>query len=873
MPEYGELRVDYITYTTGTSPSEGKGTVTVSGLINNPTFSGNVIVGNDLTVSGDINASGVTISGITGLFASGTEAAPSISFDGDIDTGFYKPAADKLAISTGGTSRVIIDDSGRVGIGTSAPNYTLDASFGASSLMKAGFDVDDSGNPTLYLNRWQGTSTNYKSAALTCLIDGTITFSNATAGSTALSSQSYSERLRITSDGNVGIGVTDPRVALQVNGDDVTLGGALGTTNSTLDIVSDEDTNNGFTARPGIVFRGPYATGNADRYSHATIFSEKENNGQGNQSSALVFGTNQTGGAGVLEKMRITSDGRVGIGTTDPSTELEVVANNPTITARATANNTSNLALDNTRAANVIGSQILGKWDGNTVSAIRFINGSDGTNSDDGLITFSTSNGSSNPQERLRITQDGNVGIGTTAPNCRISAAFSDTTAYATSLSANSGVENGTEITSYRNTDSSSTNNKYLLQAFSIQGGSGQSNVFGRFGFARTSNSKGAFVWQIRNLNGADINNSQEAMRLTNDGNLGIGTSAPTSILSVVSPNANTTETVAEFGNQTIAGGLQIETNGNLDWGFNARNSRSLTFSTNQAEAVRIDASGRLLVGTSSAITLETAAPSFQVVGDSAASGYGSIVRTNGQARFAIARGSSGNLATSTIGEFSFQGYDGSAYLSAASIEGEVDGTPGANDMPGRLVFSTTASGASSPTERMRISQDGRIRSFSSSATIFEAASSSAAGTTNFIFVGKNAGTAIGTGTSCVFIYSNGDLANNNNAYGAISDIKLKENIVDASSQWDDLKALQVRNYNFKEGQTHTQIGLVAQEVELVSPGLVSETPDRDDEGNDLGTVTKSVNYSVLYMKAVKALQEAMERIETLEQRLTDAGI
>jgi hypothetical protein len=58
-----------------------------------------------------------------------------------------------------------------------------------------------------------------------------------------------------------------------------------------------------------------------------------------------------------------------------------------------------------------------------------------------------------------------------------------------------------------------------------------------------------------------------------------------------------------------------------------------------------------------------------------------------------------------------------------------------------------------------------------------------------------------------------------------ISDIKLKENIVDANSQWDDLKALQVRNYNFKEGQTHTQIGLVAQEVELVSPGLVTNPP------------------------------------------------
>jgi hypothetical protein len=108
-----------------------------------------------------------------------------------------------------------------------------------------------------------------------------------------------------------------------------------------------------------------------------------------------------------------------------------------------------------------------------------------------------------------------------------------------------------------------------------------------------------------------------------------------------------------------------------------------------------------------------------------------------------------------------------------------------------------------------------------------------------------------------------GDVENANNSYGAISDSKLKENIVDANSQWDDLKALQVRNYNFKAEtgyNTHTQIGLVAQEVELVSPALVGESIDEKT-----GESTKTVNYSVLYMKAVKALQEAMIRIEQLE--------
>ena len=50
--------------------------------------------------------------------------------------------------------------------------------------------------------------------------------------------------------------------------------------------------------------------------------------------------------------------------------------------------------------------------------------------------------------------------------------------------------------------------------------------------------------------------------------------------------------------------------------------------------------------------------------------------------------------------------------------------------------------------------------------------------------------------------------------------------------------------------------------------GLVKSSPDTDADNNDLGTVTKGVKYSILYMKAVKALQEAMTRIETLETKV-----
>ncbi len=71
------------------------------------------------------------------------------------------------------------------------------------------------------------------------------------------------------------------------------------------------------------------------------------------------------------------------------------------------------------------------------------------------------------------------------------------------------------------------------------------------------------------------------------------------------------------------------------------------------------------------------------------------------------------------------------------------------------------------------------------------------------------------------------------------------------------------------DSDAHWRLGVVAQEVETAGMGgLVKESPDRDDDNNDLGTTTKSVKYSILYMKAVKALQEAMERIETLEQKV-----
>jgi len=122
------------------------------------------------------------------------------------------------------------------------------------------------------------------------------------------------------------------------------------------------------------------------------------------------------------------------------------------------------------------------------------------------------------------------------------------------------------------------------------------------------------------------------------------------------------------------------------------------------------------------------------------------------------------------------------------------------------------------------------------------------------------------------FVFSNGNVVNTNNSYGAISDIKLKENITDASSQWDDVKAIKIKKYSMKADKLDApnMMGVIAQDLETSGmDGLVQETIDRDDNMDDLGTTTKSVKYSILYMKAIKALQEAMTRIETLESENT----
>ena len=154
---------------------------------------------------------------------------------------------------------------------------------------------------------------------------------------------------------------------------------------------------------------------------------------------------------------------------------------------------------------------------------------------------------------------------------------------------------------------------------------------------------------------------------------------------------------------------------GDLNTGIWSPTADTIAFSEGGAEAMRIDSSGRLLVGTS------TDSGPFALVevavGGQNAAQFGRYTSSSTPAYVLLTKSRSDTKGAHTVvqnndgmGALSFLGSDGTAFVEAARIEAQVDGTPGANDMPGRLVFSTTADGASSPTERLRITSTGQVR-------------------------------------------------------------------------------------------------------------------------------------------------------------------
>jgi len=737
--------------------------------------------------------------------SAGSAAAPGIAFDDDSNTGIYSPGADQVAISTGGSGRLFINSDGTISVGAVV-----------------------TGN------------------------GGVVVF-NASGQTTANLSTSINNGSFIVARHNDASGGAGGAFVVGAQG-------------------------GSFAAIKGLL-----------------------TDGSNNTAGDLAFSTRATSAASTLsERLRITSAGLVGVGTSSPGGRLDVQG----------------------------GDVYLGKT---AQGDIFFSDGNDTYVKGANNIFLQTPNGSN------RITvkgNTGNVGIGTTSPSAIVHSTVSSAGVVFRGSHNNSGIDlyanDATGEARITATRLGGSGGKFL--SFYTDTGTGEFEraridssgrlLIGQSGAAQYNTFSPDLSVQISR--GANLNANIQIGSFRSDqfgGGLILSKSRSSTVgtntivqngdvLGSVSfngadgtnwldggsincrvdavPGTGSMPTRLDFSTRTAAGSASVVRSSISRDGTTTLSAAASTapFIANidASEVVRIDSSGRLLVGTSSArssigsrIQLEGAgggaAEELSLVynGENTVGPRIDLVKTRGAAVGA----NTAVINNDELGLIRFYGADGTSITTnnGASIGAYVDGEPftsgDTTDLPTRLVFSTTADGASSPTERMRITNGGSLLTFNSTNDSHEIRTALAAGTTNNLILGAYGATNnTGGGTAAIAVRTNGNIENANNSYAAFSDAKLKENIVDATSQWNDVKALQVRKYNFKEGQTHTQIGLVAQEVELVSPGLVTESPDRDAEGNDLGTTTKSVNYSVLYMKAVKALQEAMERIEQLETEM-----
>jgi hypothetical protein len=377
------------------------------------------------------------------------------------------------------------------------------------------------------------------------------------------------------------------------------------------------------------------------------------------------------------------------------------------------------------------------------------------------------------------------------------------------------------------------------------------------------------------------------------NGRLGIGTASPSGNLHSNAAYTNTSDmqviadgNIAGFNARSSTGGRF-----SLATGYIGANITSLLTSTGTSNpssevmrfthstgeidffvggsgAAKIDASRRLLVGTSSTSANTTGL--FQ--------GYGGVPTGPGHLRIATGTSSPANGANLGLVLFSDSEHTNCAFISA-DRDG---GTWSASSKPTRLVFSTTADGSASPTERMRITSAGIINlngqrtgvsapmPGSGNTRIVAASAGGIALSTYDIqdytavqFVRDVSGSASQVGTITCGVSST--------AYNTSSDYRLKENVEPITGAAARILQLKPSRFNFIVDPDNTVDGFIAHEAQAVVPECVTGTKDaEDDDGNP---VYQGIDQSKLVPLLTAALQEAIAKIETLEARLTAAGI
>ena len=498
------------------------------------------------------------------------------------------------------------------------------------------------------------------------------------------------ERIRIKNDtGHVGINSTEPETMLDV---------------------VESSTSRNWTPTSGVTAlfernNGTLITLVSNNSSVVGIdFGDSNDNNAGfihydHSDNSMFFRTDTD------EQLRITSTGNVGIGTDNPTEKLHLAADSA-----------FQILLKRSGASP---SEVIFGNEGNTARISNNTNG----------IDFRTG---STPSSSMLIDQNGKVGIGTDDPD---------------------------ELLELGGTDP-------VLKLHDVAGGSTHGLKVSHDGVNATINLESAGLLSIKQTNGNAAANGiafntgnvdTEKVRITGIGSVGIGTNDPDGQLHISSgagANGDCRVYIEADANNTDEGSnpfIIFKNDGGYEnasvWCGNAPdgegandNSLNLSAATDvnggirfftsdtaggwetAPERARITSDGELLIN---AVTERsyvdgagyTQTPKLQVESNSNVdtaislrynSGGGADVR---RASFIFARTADGTAVSndSVLGEVLFMGEGNSTLEKAASIRAEVDGTPGTNDMPGRLIFSTSDDGSDSPTERLRITSTGNI--------------------------------------------------------------------------------------------------------------------------------------------------------------------
>ena len=817
-------------------------------------------------VNEDVNASaaiaGTKISpdfGSQNVVTTGTSTAASfIPTSSSVPTnGVYLPSANNVAISTNGTGRLFVDSSGRVGVGVS-PSARLEVNgesrFTRSDASSQYVGIIADGTDTRIVAEGSSKNLTIKNNSTT---SSAILFDQAVA-SLYVFQQAGTERFRVRADGTFEIkggGTAGVTPAVSVN--------PSASANS---LVIDSSGRLGLgTSSPQSSARlHVYATG--DYTDESAPFTVGDSTAGGMR---LFFGINNTSNYGYIGSVESSTayrslvlqpgGGNVGIGVTSPGYALDIAS--------------SVAQVGNSTDAFIQYKSTAGNWHvgANSSNAYVFYSGTYGTGS-----------------ERARIDSSGRLGIGTATPG------LSGSNRNAVTINAPTGqlsilefaVNNSLTGYLYSNTSQTTLNSQNTPLTFDIQGERARIDTSGRFGIG-TSSPQGLLSIYKGSTAAGIARATRYSLPFADGSNNGISI-----------------EIGREGNNSNVGAAIQMAV-GN----YAGSSASYIAFKTSPAtvdtstdtsqERVRIDDSGRLLVGTSSARTTffgagYTSALQVETASVSNPNGLSIGVNTNDDNPANLylfkTRGTSVGSNTAVqngdvLGNISFIGANGTDVSNTAAwIRCIVDGVPFSSgdttDLPGALVFSTTADSASSPTERMRISNSGAILLGCTTAPNPGAGSTTSGfavnGTDNNAYLtAKIDNGAVGyfrrDGTDgTLFDIRKGSttvgtisVTASATAYNTSSDYRLKENVVPLTGALDRLNQLQVHRFNFIADPDTTVDGFIAHEAQAVVPECVTGAKDEvDADGNP---VYQGIDQSKLVPLLTAALQEAIGRIETLE--------